>query len=118
MHREPGERRDFLPPLIGLLLAAGFSASPARAPISDGVNTLEITSRITSYNVCYTKLLRIMDNVADAIVVVDEEGRIETLNRATETTFGIPSRELVGTNVGRLLGPARAPEGPPSYNFV
>ncbi len=59
------------------------------------------------------QLRKIMDNVADAIVVVDEDGRIETLNRATETTFGIPSRDLVGTNVGRLLGPAHSPEGPP-----
>lgn len=59
------------------------------------------------------QLRKIMDNVADAIVVVDEDGRIETLNRATETTFGIPGRDLVGTNVGRLLGPARSPEGPP-----
>lgn len=59
------------------------------------------------------QLRKIMDNVADAIVVVDEDGRIETLNRATEATFGLPARDLVGTNVGRLLGPARAPEGPP-----
>ncbi|SBV91554.1 Diguanylate cyclase [uncultured Alphaproteobacteria bacterium] len=58
------------------------------------------------------QLRKIMDNVADAIVVVDEDGRIETLNRATETTFGIPSRDLVGTNVGRLLGPARGLDGP------
>lgn len=58
------------------------------------------------------QLRKIMDNVADAIVVVDEDGRIETLNRATETTFGIPSRDLVGTNIGRLLGPACAADGP------
>ncbi|MBN2753131.1 MAG: EAL domain-containing protein [Rhodospirillaceae bacterium] len=51
------------------------------------------------------QLRKIMDNVADAIVVVDEKGQIETLNRATEKAFGITARELVGTGVGRLLGP-------------
>ncbi len=56
---------------------------------------------------------KIMDNVADAVVVVDEDGRIETINRATETAFGAPSRELVGAGVGRLLGPVSAPDGHP-----
>ncbi len=57
------------------------------------------------------QLRKIMDNVADAVVAVDEEGCIETLNRATEAAFGLPSRELVGTGVGRLLGPAEAADG-------
>jgi diguanylate cyclase (GGDEF)-like protein/PAS domain S-box-containing protein len=57
------------------------------------------------------QLRKIMDNVADAVVVVDEEGCIETLNRATEAAFGLASRELVGTGVGRLLGPAEAADG-------
>ena len=59
------------------------------------------------------QLRKIMDNVADAVVVVDEDGRIETINRATETTFGAPSCELVGAGEGRLLGPVSAPDGRP-----
>ncbi|WP_337997892.1 EAL domain-containing protein [Oleispirillum naphthae] len=59
------------------------------------------------------QLRKIMDNVADAIVVVNEEGLIETVNRATEKAFGVSARDLVGTGVGRLLGPAEAgrPQG-------
>ncbi len=49
------------------------------------------------------QLRKIMDNVADAIVVVDENGSIETLNRSTETMFGGSARDLVGKSVGRLL---------------
>jgi diguanylate cyclase (GGDEF)-like protein/PAS domain S-box-containing protein len=59
------------------------------------------------------QLRKIMDNVADAVVVVDEEGRIETLNRATEVAFGLPVRDLVGGGVGRLLGPAEGSDGRP-----
>ena len=51
------------------------------------------------------QLRKIMDNVADAIVVVDEDGRIETLNRAAQTVFGLAMRESVGTGVGRLFVP-------------
>jgi len=57
------------------------------------------------------QLRKIMDNVADAIVVVDQDGVIETVNRSTETIFGIASSELVGGGVGRLLGPARDEQG-------
>jgi len=59
------------------------------------------------------QLRKIMDNVADAVVVVDEDGRIETLNHSTEVAFGLPMRDLVGAGVGRLLGPAEGRDGRP-----
>ncbi|MCW9018019.1 MAG: diguanylate cyclase, partial [Kangiellaceae bacterium] len=39
----------------------------------------------------------------DAIIAVDKEGKIKTINLATEEMFGYPKQELVGLNVVQLL---------------
>jgi len=48
----------------------------------------------------------LMDSAPDAMVVVDEHGRIVLVNARTEALFGYPRQELLGQSVERLI-PAR-----------
>ena len=50
-----------------------------------------------------TRVRAVMDNVVDAIITIDEQGIIESANRATFSVFGYEPRELIGKNVGVLM---------------
>ncbi|MCA9266231.1 MAG: PAS domain S-box protein [Planctomycetales bacterium] len=50
------------------------------------------------------RMRSLLDTVADAIVTIDSEGTIQSVNSATERMFGYLSHELVGQNV-RILMP-------------
>ena len=45
----------------------------------------------------------VMDNVADAIVILDAHGEIKTVNPAVKTLFGYDAEELAGEKVTRLI---------------
>ena len=47
----------------------------------------------------------VMDNVAEALVTVDQEGRIRSVNRAGVTMFRRPAADLIGQTVPEILAP-------------
>jgi PAS domain S-box-containing protein len=49
------------------------------------------------------RLQAILDAAVDAIITIDEQGTIESLNPAAERLFGYSAAELVGRNVSRLM---------------
>ncbi|WP_265946169.1 response regulator [Dechloromonas sp. A34] len=49
------------------------------------------------------RLQTISDNVADAIVTMDEQGLIASTNRSAERIFGWPSSKLLGQNIRTLI---------------
>ena len=50
-----------------------------------------------------THLQTILDNVKDAIITVDDSGRVESFNHTGERIFGYPPAEILGRSVGLLL---------------
>ena len=49
------------------------------------------------------RLIRVMDNVVDGIITIDEEGTIHSFNRAAEHLFGFKVEEALGQNIDILM---------------
>ena len=49
------------------------------------------------------RLRAILESAVDAIITINDEGVIESLNPATERLFGYPAAEMVGRNVSLLM---------------
>ena len=49
------------------------------------------------------RLRAILDTASDAIITVDSQGNINSVNQATEALFGYTSAELSGSNVSTLM---------------
>lgn len=49
------------------------------------------------------RIRAVMDNVVDGIVMIDENGIIESVNPAAENLFGYQASELIGENVKKLV---------------
>lgn len=50
-----------------------------------------------------SRLRSVLDNIVDAILTIDETGRIETINPAVSTMFNYEEQELIGKNVRMLM---------------
>lgn len=61
---------------------------------------LQISRRLATRE---AELSEIVEGVADAIVSIDESGRIVSWNRAAERIFGYARRDIIGLNVGMLM---------------
>ena len=47
--------------------------------------------------------MALMSAAVDAIIVIDQHGRIEIFNQAAEEIFGYAASEIIGENVRRLM---------------
>ena len=47
----------------------------------------------------------ILDNAAEGIITFDQHGKIESLNKATETLFGYTEAEVIGHDISLLIPP-------------
>jgi two-component system sensor kinase FixL len=50
-------------------------------------------------------LRSILDTVPDAMIIIDERGRMESFSRAAERLFGYTPAEVIGQNVSMLMPP-------------
>jgi PAS domain S-box-containing protein len=47
----------------------------------------------------------VVDSALDAVIVVDEQGLVVTMNASAETTFGYAKSEAIGRSIGALIVP-------------
>lgn len=52
-----------------------------------------------------SRLSAILDSAVDAIITINAQGMIESVNRAAERMFGYAAAELIGRNVKQLMPP-------------
>ena len=63
----------------------------------------EHKKRIEILDAQQTRLVKIMNNVVDGIITIDEEGIIHSFNRAAERLFGYTIEETLGQNINILM---------------
>jgi PAS domain S-box-containing protein len=49
------------------------------------------------------RMATILDTMVDALIAIDQNGRIEAFNKAAEAVFGYSAAEVIGRNVGMLM---------------
>jgi len=97
-----GQRKDGT--TFPMELSVG-EATQAEAPVYVGI-VRDITERRraeAALNERQARLASILDTVPEAIIVIDERGRIETFSPAAERLFGWRAEEVLGRNVSMLM---------------
>lgn len=83
-----------------------WSGTVLRSPNGQAIGVLSVGIDVTDRNRLErrTRLqAELVDQVSDAIISTDPEGRIETWNRAAERIFGYSLEEALGQSLGELL---------------
>lgn len=68
-------------------------------------NTKLIEMRDTEVMESRIRAEAIVNNVIDGLILIDETGIIEQFNPSCERMFGYPAKEVIGTNISRLMTP-------------
>lgn len=63
----------------------------------------ELKKREASLQESKTRIQAVVDNAADAIITLDEWGKIESFNTAAERIFGWNADRIIGSNLRKLL---------------
>ena len=57
-----------------------------------------------------SRLVAILDSVYDGVIAVDNEGRVDLINKSAEKVFGLNSREAMGRDIKSVLPSSRLDE--------
>ena len=65
------------------------------------------------------RLNLVMDNIAEALLTLDDQGRIESMNRAAERIFGYSETDVLGKHVSVLMASdVESPTGNGMYRYL
>src|SRR5262249_45719879 len=100
--RDPAPRaRELHPTRRSCYLIAGRATPGARRRSGAALATQDASQ--SSGNIADSLYRAVVDTAVDAIVVIDRNGAIRSVNQATERIFGYSASELVGNNVNMLM---------------
>ncbi|MGE5658880.1 MAG: PAS domain S-box protein, partial [Actinomycetota bacterium] len=63
----------------------------------------ELRNRETSLQESKTRIQAVVDNAAEGIITLDEQGNIESFNRAAQRIFGYEPSQIIGKNIRKLI---------------
>lgn len=98
LHRQDGKH---VPVLLNGTLISGDDGGLLVWSIVQDITARVTAERETSERERYLRLL--IANVADAIIIIDTRGIIETFNHAAEDMFGYGEQEVLGHNLSMLM---------------
>lgn len=97
---------DKLGRVIWVLQSVSLLRDSAGKPLHFIAQIQDFSERIASERAIRERehyLRTVLDNILDAIITIDKQGRIETFNRAAEKLFGYHHAEVAGRNVSVLM---------------
>ena len=97
---------DKLGRVIWVLLSVSLLRDNAGNPLHFIAQVQDFSERIAAETAIRERehyLRTVLDNILDAIITIDKQGRIETFNRAAELLFGYSHAEVAGRNVSLLM---------------
>jgi two-component system, chemotaxis family, CheB/CheR fusion protein len=70
----------------------------------------DLEAALNSLTASEARLRTTLDTAADAIITIDESGRVHSFNRTAEKMFGYGAAEVIGKNVSMLMPPPYSQE--------
>jgi two-component system CheB/CheR fusion protein len=70
----------------------------------------DLEAALSNLTASEARLRTTLDTAADAIITIDEAGRVHSFNRTAEKMFGYGAAELMGKNVSMLMPPPYSQE--------
>jgi two-component system, LuxR family, sensor kinase FixL len=96
-----------LPPLSHQSRSASGAQAPARRPTRTRNSTQNTDEKLRILEQAQrdseAQIHAILDTAVDAIITIDERGRMESFNRAAQKLFGFAPSEVIGQNVKMLM---------------
>ncbi len=91
--------------LLALFVGVGFFARKTRRAIVQKNAELEVrvAERTKELAENEARTTAIVNTAVDAIITIDDKGKIRSINPATEEIFGFTSGELIGESVGKIM---------------
>ena len=94
----------------GTIIPVSLTISPIRDPQGSIIGASKIARDLSDVQRMNAELLRregllrsILDTVPDGLVVIDQQGRIQSFSAAAERLFGFNAAEVIGQNVSVLM---------------
>ena len=89
--------------VLGTTATLGVLGSLAAVYLFDQLDR-ELAERQTGLRESNIRIQAILDNVVDGIITINEQGHLESFNKAAGMMFGYEPEEVVGRNLKLLLG--------------
>jgi two-component system, LuxR family, sensor kinase FixL len=102
-HESPLTLRSTVTTSSGDIRHFDVVCQPLLASETDPARLLGILVDVTEQTRREAENVAILDTAVDAIIMIDEAGRIETFNRAATDLFGFQPEEIIGEPVTRLM---------------